>query len=109
ESIAIQRLVYAKLARLTKLRELRLGFPLDTSVRNYHRGDKEYYQQYGCLAMTLESGLDLLKGLKELRVVGLEDMEVYIDDDKEKTWFAQNWPNAVLKTDVYTTDKDNRA
>ncbi|KAF9119367.1 hypothetical protein BGW39_000341 [Mortierella sp. 14UC] len=87
------------------------------SVALQRLGDKEYYQQYSCLAMTLESGLDLLRGLKDLSVVGLEDlsvvgledMEVNIDDDKEQAWFARHWPHAVIRTDGYTTDRDNRA
>ncbi|KAF9126621.1 hypothetical protein BGX30_015159, partial [Mortierella sp. GBA39] len=102
ESINLQRQVYAKLARLTKLRVLRLGLPMDTNSKDYSRGNKEYWRQYDCLAMTLESGLDILKRLGSLRTVGLEDMEIYIDDDKEQTWFAENWPHATIGQSDYT-------
>ncbi|KAK3848421.1 MAG: hypothetical protein J3R72DRAFT_484640 [Linnemannia gamsii] len=68
--------------------------------------DKEVYRQYDCLAMTLESCLDLLKDLKELRTVGLQDMEIYIDGDKEQTWFAEYWPFATIGYEDYRTDSD---
>ncbi|KAK3848397.1 MAG: hypothetical protein J3R72DRAFT_484616 [Linnemannia gamsii] len=95
-SIELQRQVYSKLAKLTKLRELRLGFVLDTTHLSYGREDAEIYRQYDCLAMTLESGLDLLKGLQNLRVVDLSNMEIYIDGDEEQSWFAEHWPNATI-------------
>ncbi|KAG0368597.1 hypothetical protein BGX24_002765 [Mortierella sp. AD032] len=108
ESIVLQRRVYAKLARFKRLRELRLGFPVNSRVSHFRhrRGDKEVYRQYDCLAMTLESGLDLLKDLKELRTVGLQDMEIYIDGDKEQTWFAEYWPFATIGYEDYHTDSD---
>ncbi|KAF9152778.1 hypothetical protein BG015_004733 [Linnemannia schmuckeri] len=98
ESIELQRQVYSKLARFTRLRELQLGFPVNSRTSYYkHRRDEEKYRQYDCLAMTLESGLDLLRGLKDLSTVGLEDMEVYIHDDKKQTWFAEHWPHATFR------------
>ncbi|KAG9061225.1 hypothetical protein KI688_007563 [Linnemannia hyalina] len=108
ESIELQRQVYSRLARFTRLRELRLGFPVNSrsSYLKHRRGDKEKYRQYSCLAMTVESGLDLLKDLKELRRVGLQDMEIYIDGDKEQTWFAENWPKATIEYEHYQTDSD---
>ncbi|KAK3848384.1 MAG: hypothetical protein J3R72DRAFT_428896 [Linnemannia gamsii] len=106
ESIDLQRRVYAKLARLTKLRELALGNPVPTDNVDYQTGDKEACRQYDCLAMTLDSGLNLLKDLRELRVIGLEDMEIYIDNDREQSWFAEHWPNATIGSTVYHTDRD---
>lgn len=108
ESIELQRQVYSRLARFTRLRELRLGFPVNSrsSYYKHRRGDKEKYRQHSCLAMTVESGLDLLKDLKDLRIVGLQDMEIYIDGDKEQTWFAENWPNATIGYEGYHTDSD---
>ncbi|KAG0081211.1 hypothetical protein BGZ90_009734 [Linnemannia elongata] len=93
ESIELQRQVYSRLARFTRLRELRLGFPVNsrTSYLKHRRGDKEKYRQYGCLAMTVESGLDLLKNLKELRI---------------HIWFEENWPNATIEYEDYQTDSD---
>jgi hypothetical protein len=108
ESVDIQRRIYTKLARFTKLRELRMGFRVDSrdSYYQHRREDKEVYRQYDCLAMTLDSGLDILKNLKDLRVVGLEDMEIYIDGDKEQTWFAEHWPHATIEYEDYRTDSD---
>ncbi|KAG0356507.1 hypothetical protein BGX24_006412 [Mortierella sp. AD032] len=95
-SIGLQRQVYSKLAKLTKLRELKLGFLVDTTDPAYEPGDEEIYRQYDCLALTLKSGLDLLKGLQNLRVVDLSNMEIYIDGDEEQSWFAEHWPNATI-------------
>lgn len=47
--------------------------------------------QYGCLEMTLESGLDQLKSLKNLRVLGVQRMAQRIGI-KEVQWMTQHWP-----------------
>ncbi|KAG9061233.1 hypothetical protein KI688_007571 [Linnemannia hyalina] len=109
ESINHQRELYSSLARFTKLRELTLGFPLDPREVRDDKRYKEHYQQYDCLAMTLDSGLDLLKGLKDLRLVGLVDMEIYIEGEKEQAWFAENWPHATIRTkdDAEYQDSDD--
>ncbi|KAF9119487.1 hypothetical protein BGW39_000271 [Mortierella sp. 14UC] len=84
-STDLQRRVYSQLSQLTELKELYLGSPL----ANYEQraGDQEEQDEYkpfrqdsplrqfDCLAMTMESGLDLLKELKNLRIVELKDME----------------------------------
>ncbi|KAG0270998.1 hypothetical protein BGZ95_001268 [Linnemannia exigua] len=49
-------------------------------------------RQFDCLAMTLDSGLDQLKGLRNLRTVELKDMEVHIGKPLEQKWVADNWP-----------------
>ncbi|KAF9128174.1 hypothetical protein BGW39_005306 [Mortierella sp. 14UC] len=89
KSIELQRGVYSQFGRLTKLRELTLG----NALRPDLDADMwEHERLYDCLAMTLESGLDLMRGLKELEVVRLDAMEVYIDRDEEKAWVKENWP-----------------
>ncbi|KAF9120647.1 hypothetical protein BGW39_011206 [Mortierella sp. 14UC] len=97
ESIYFQQQVYAKLARLTKLRELTLGFPIITDETDDFEGYKYSYRQYDCLAMTVDSGLDMLKDLKDLRKVDLTNMEVYIDGEQEQAWFKKSWPNATIE------------
>ncbi|KAK3848374.1 MAG: hypothetical protein J3R72DRAFT_428874 [Linnemannia gamsii] len=106
KSIDMQRGVYKQLARLKKLKLLTLGIPIDTYYKNYTMGDKEHYRQYDCLAMTLESGLNLLKDLKYLEEVDLEDMEVYIDWEEEQAWVEKNWPKVFIHTSGYVTDLD---
>jgi hypothetical protein len=64
---------------------------VDNASPRYPREIKEYWRQYDCHAITLESGLDLLKRLKGLRIVGLKGMGVYVDVDQE---MAKLWPNA---------------
>ncbi|KAF9213728.1 hypothetical protein BGZ59_004931 [Podila verticillata] len=58
-------------------------------------------------AAGLESGLDLLSGLKNLRVVALEDMEVDIDGDSEQKWVAEHWPKARVITTEDGTERDD--
>ncbi|KAF9147038.1 hypothetical protein BG015_011375 [Linnemannia schmuckeri] len=105
-SINIQRGVYKQLAQMTKLRQLTLGIHYDTYDVNYSAHDKEYFRRYDCLAMTLESGLDLLRDLKDLEVVELDDMEVYIQREEEAIWVAQHWPKARIQLTEYDTDRD---
>jgi hypothetical protein len=47
--------------------------------------------QYDCLEMTLESGLDQLKDLKNLRVLDVQRMEQRIGL-KEVQWMSLHWP-----------------
>ncbi|KAG0206108.1 hypothetical protein BGX33_007581 [Mortierella sp. NVP41] len=93
----LQRRVYAQLAKLTRLRQLILGVPYHSMLSTtYQYGGKEQFRQYDCLAFTLESGLDLLKDLRQLRVVQLLDTKVYIRK-KEREWTVTNWPRAQIE------------
>ncbi|KAG0196428.1 hypothetical protein BGX28_010174, partial [Mortierella sp. GBA30] len=106
-SVALQKQVYSQLARLAHLEELRMGIPYDTEDMYYHRYGKECDRQYDCLAMSLESGLDLLGGLESLQVVALEDMEVGIKDENEQKWVAEHWPNIDSQlSGFYDEDSD---
>ncbi len=107
-SYKVQRQVYTQLGKLTKLRELVLSLSLE-SARLRHPVDLADYEweteglyydsrfqqaerQYECLSFTLESGLDLLRDLKELRVIKLNDMAVGIDGEEEQRWVKEHWP-----------------
>lgn len=46
--------------------------------------------------MSLESGLDLLANLGDLRRVDLEDMNVEIGNPAEQAWVAEHWPLATV-------------
>ena len=46
--------------------------------------------------MTVDGGLDLLSGPRELRKVDLTNVEVYIDSEREQRWFKENWPLAKV-------------
>ncbi|KAG0206420.1 hypothetical protein BGX33_007428 [Mortierella sp. NVP41] len=110
ESIDLQRRVYSQLARLPKLTRLTLNAAIDYAS-DFKRIHNEWYRSYTCPSMSLESGLDLLKDLKELRVVNLEDMEVSINNDAEKKWVAEHWPKAKIvytapATDLVDTDEE---
>ncbi|KAF9374167.1 hypothetical protein CPC16_001445, partial [Podila verticillata] len=73
----LQRRVLERLARFTNLEELCLGHDTRANIYPeslYDDGASEDYQ-YDCLEMTLESGLDQLKDLKNLRVLNVQRME----------------------------------
>ncbi|KAG0222293.1 hypothetical protein BGW42_006738 [Actinomortierella wolfii] len=106
--IELQRQIYSQLARLKYLQELRLGISYDASDGwSSRRYDKNYDRQYDCLAMSLKSGLDLLSGLKELRVADLDDMNVGIDGENEQKWIAQHWPRVQVYTSDYCAESDD--
>jgi hypothetical protein len=108
ESIDIQRQVCAQLGKLIKLKELTLRVLCPayqeerilsrlgqiSTVRKWRRF--LHHRYHDCLAMSLEYGLDLLGNLKELRRVGLEDMDVDIGNPAEQAWVAENWPLATI-------------
>ncbi|KAG0377201.1 hypothetical protein BGX24_006532 [Mortierella sp. AD032] len=137
ESFRVQRPVYQQLGRLTKLRELVLGYrsnDADESVGGFvtdedrwweqgitealyyrDRGDKgdddddideeeekEYDVRTGLLydtmAMSLESGLELLTGLSELTWLSLEGTSHRVKD-AERRWMKQQWPRMFLVED----------
>ncbi|KAG0206109.1 hypothetical protein BGX33_007582 [Mortierella sp. NVP41] len=107
ESLDLHHRVYSQLARLTRLRELTLSVPLSEELWGYEKFDKETHRIYDCLAMSLESGLDMLKDLKEMRVVGVEDMEVGIECKEEQDWVAEHWPHATIGYTDYDTDRNH--
>jgi hypothetical protein len=47
--------------------------------------------QYECLDMRLQSGMDRLAGLRELRRVEVEAMAVGFFEDAEQKWVEDNW------------------
>ncbi|KAG0280985.1 hypothetical protein BGZ96_001336 [Linnemannia gamsii] len=88
----LQQRVYERLARFKNLEELFLGH--GTMVETRHGADYDKHRedyQYECLEMTLKSGLDQLKGLKNLQVLDVQRMEQRIGL-KEVQWMTQNWP-----------------
>ncbi|KAG0048331.1 hypothetical protein BGZ89_004633 [Linnemannia elongata] len=101
ESLEVHHQVYTKLGKLTKLRELTLRSYV---VRPAYWGPPprvDIYRQYGCLAMTLESGLDVLKGLKDLELVVFYDAEIGLHKRAEQKWVSRNWPKAIIKCSQY--------
>ncbi|KAG0320360.1 hypothetical protein BGZ99_004552 [Dissophora globulifera] len=95
-----QRIVYQQLGQLTRLQVLWLGHEkqdLDDE-ENYHRtevqGQWRYIdpeEQFECLEFSLRSGLDLLVGLKDLRVLNLDRMRTRIGLS-EVQWMVKHWP-----------------
>lgn len=111
-SYRLQRRVYEQLGRLTKLRHLVLGGDIGLyGEKNVELAKREkaneggYFTpmnwqtgyQYECLSMTLESGMDLLKGLKDMRAVVVEGMATGLSNPAERDWQREHWP--LLDTD----------
>jgi hypothetical protein len=152
ESFRVQRLVYEQLGRLTKLRELVVGYrycdgderfgslmtdedwgweqgiteaeyysPTNSSSTFYVsdaaiEGDDVHMEDvveegeevdkdlptgllYDCLAMSLESGLELLGRLKELKWLSLEGISHCVKD-VERKWMETNWPGLFLEDEI---------
>lgn len=95
----IERRVYERLARFTRLEQLELGHE-DRNLNNPNRKLRERTvlgrlddigHQYECLEMSLKSGLQTLEGLKELKVLGLVRMTTTIGV-ADVQWMVQSWP-----------------
>ncbi|KAG0061666.1 hypothetical protein BGZ90_003457 [Linnemannia elongata] len=96
----LQRQVYTQLGRLVHLRELCLGV---YTHGNHSWNDRHHipeFLQQDCLSMTLESGMALLHGLKNLRIVDLVHMIVGFGDE-ERQWEEEFWPEATVMSDDF--------
>ncbi|KAK3836422.1 MAG: hypothetical protein JOS17DRAFT_734167 [Linnemannia elongata] len=90
--------IYTRLARFTHLERLELG---TQGVRNskYDGNNTSPYQEVkdnrgyhvDCLTMTLEGGLRILEGLKEMREVNVASMATRIGV-QEVHWMTESWP-----------------
>ncbi|KAG0341621.1 hypothetical protein BG004_005970 [Podila humilis] len=114
ESRKIQRRCYEQLGNLKQLQVLTLShadkdgsYPLDleNSIVKMTDGreislDREF--QLTCLEMTVESGLDLLAGLKELRELDITKMAHRIGV-AELEWMQANWPRLEKLTGLFDT------
>ncbi|KAF9538422.1 hypothetical protein EC957_006769 [Mortierella hygrophila] len=93
-----QNKIYARLARFTHLERLELG---TQGVWNtdYDNNNTSPYQEVkdnrgyhlDCLSMTLDSGLQILEGLKKMRVVNVTSMATKIGV-REIHWMTKSWP-----------------
>ncbi|KAG0279747.1 hypothetical protein BGZ95_000346 [Linnemannia exigua] len=115
ESHRIQRGVYEQLGRLIGLKQLILGHDdvdYTRACRHYEKlAEGKYYNegdviqkgyQYECLEMTVESGMGAMAGLKELRILELEAMEV---GKMDQEWAKMNWPKLGSRyKDTFWTD-----
>ncbi|KAG0333113.1 hypothetical protein BG000_009457 [Podila horticola] len=98
ESRAVQRRIYSQLAELTRLEKLYLGRmddadfivnPTSTDAQGRKRTVDPMFQ-LTCLEMSLESGLDMLAGLTEMRVVDLRRMGHNVGI-LELEWMQTHW------------------
>ena len=51
--------------------------------------------QYKCLKMSIKSGLQILEGLKELKVLGVVRMTTTIGVE-DVQWMVQSWPKLFV-------------
>ncbi|KAF9148520.1 hypothetical protein BG015_009738 [Linnemannia schmuckeri] len=117
DSYRIQRQVYTQLGRLYKLKYLSLGsdcfytdksrYDIDKFLRAEREREGQYYSttfvqagfQDECLSMTLASGLELMGGLKELRMLEVSGMRIageFWEESEEKKWIKTAWPKVEL-------------
>ncbi|KAF9134369.1 hypothetical protein BGW39_007247 [Mortierella sp. 14UC] len=104
--------VYDRLASLTRLRHLNLGYenrnPWEYKGGNTYTGeDGNEYLEYSeptfdTLEMSLESGLERLAALRDLEMIGFECINHRIGK-AELDWMAKSWPKLRL---MYGLDKE---
>ncbi|KAF9132559.1 hypothetical protein BGW39_011824 [Mortierella sp. 14UC] len=110
ESRAFQRDVYTRLASLVNLETLELGTscPQLSMVEIFfpdgQKGSFDRNQQLCCLEMTLDSGLEILSTLKNLRILLVESMEHRIGI-RELKWFERAWPNLLYLGGIVSQTK----
>ncbi|KAF9088263.1 hypothetical protein BGX29_000378 [Mortierella sp. GBA35] len=115
----VQRHIYTQLGRLTRLKVLVLGHEVEHDAGVYREEEgrpanphpfgqpnekKPKYQsgyQYGCLDMTLGSGLSEMRGLRELRWVETGAMAVgragvEAKEEENVGWCREHWPLVEL-------------
>lgn len=105
EGRIIQRQVYDRLARLTNLETLWLGHHPFFMDERY--SDERRYQ-FDCLEMSLESGLDKLSGLKELKELNVMGMRTRIGPE-EVQWMTQQWPKLHVISGLDNWRNNNKA
>ncbi|KAF9311638.1 hypothetical protein BG003_007186 [Podila horticola] len=106
-SRTVQRMVYGQLARLTRLKELHLGF-MGASTRT-HSSQLVDLQGRACafvdvpvpdtLEFSLESGLDQLASLRELRSITVKG-NYHMIETLELDWMVEHWPMLRLISGV---------
>ncbi|KAG0279585.1 hypothetical protein BGZ95_000783 [Linnemannia exigua] len=105
EGLSAQRKVYRQIGQLTKLKELIIGdiendelshnpFMKLARDRSGSRFSRHYPNSRPSHDNNLTSGLDLLGNLKQLRRVGLIDMESggFMECEEDKVWVKEHWP-----------------
>ncbi|KAF9092123.1 hypothetical protein BGX29_010599 [Mortierella sp. GBA35] len=114
----LQRRVYERLSRFTHLEVLGLGHDVrgfggegrlvEDAEGVFIFGDKDY--QYECLEMSLDAGLRLLEGLKELRMLNVMRMATSIGVEDIR-WMTESWPKLKevrgLNTELNELDAQN--
>lgn len=101
ECHAAQRCFHAQLAKQTSLHTLRLGdIQQQDEDKPFNRPEKVWYS----LEMTLESGLDLLCGLKQMRVLDVRMMNHRMGA-RELDWIKDHWPRLRYIDGLFEGDK----
>jgi hypothetical protein len=91
ESHALQRKIYRQIGRLVHLEELYVGYA-SAGYKDAKQRFQENKVQRNCLEMTLKSGLDELRDLKAMRVLGVAHIAHKIEA-AEVDWMQKHWPS----------------
>ncbi|KAF9290399.1 hypothetical protein BGZ68_007160 [Mortierella alpina] len=105
ESYKVQQRVYRQLGAMTRLKNLILGSRIseelweEVQYEDELEAEGQYYDhknfqqglQYECLSFTLESGLGMLSGLRELETIDLRNMSIGLMQEAERQWMRWYW------------------
>ncbi|KAK3811096.1 MAG: hypothetical protein J3Q66DRAFT_443350 [Benniella sp.] len=91
----IQQQVYDRLARFINLETFRLG-------------GSRLYPETCCLEMSLESGLDRISGLKELKELDVSFMRTWIGEEEVK-WMVKHWSKLCVIYGLRRLKRDREA
>ncbi|ORZ20133.1 hypothetical protein BCR41DRAFT_421226 [Lobosporangium transversale] len=94
---------YQQLARLKNIRALHLGWVPRPAGRS-----KDYPVHPMRPYLTIESGLDLWKDLKDLQILNIRDIDKVLMGQAEMEWIVKHWPNltALLGLGLYKYKND---
>lgn len=79
--VEVQQRVFQRLGQFKNLKVLQLGHSVDTNS-----------EQLSCARLTLEHGLDKLRGLKKLEELHIDNMDHRVTQKEEVQWMVKHWP-----------------
>lgn len=92
--LATQQRVCERLGDFTNLRILRLGHEAQVNqlLRKGWLRDFTVPKQGECLSLTLETGLEMLGGMKTLEEFHIPNMDHHVTEEQEVEWMVEHWP-----------------
>ncbi|KAF9371385.1 hypothetical protein CPB97_002003 [Podila verticillata] len=106
--LATQQRVCERLGEFTNLRILQLGHQAQVNQLLRKGGFRAVTipRQGKCLSLTLETGLEMLCGLKTLEELHIPNMDHLVAEGQEVEWMVEHWPRLSVLTGL---DEDSEA